>query len=111
MLRAELLHTSSYKQCCTSAEKFLKGRSAVIPVKVRAHIPKEVEGQLARLLLAVELIAILRLPQLVRKGVAQLVLAHVLLQTVQAPQHLGISFKAGAAGPLVAALAAALVLH
>ncbi len=50
-----------------------------VPVKVGAHIPEEVEGQLARLLLAVELIALLGLPQLVCKAVPQLVLPHVFL--------------------------------
>lgn len=49
------------------------------PVKVGAHIPEEIEGQLACLLLAVELIALLGFPQLVCKAVAQLVLPHVLL--------------------------------
>lgn len=71
-------------------------RNDVIPVKVRAHIPEEVEGQLACLLLAVQLIALLSLPQLVRKGVPQLVLPHVLLQAVQPADDLGISLEAGA---------------
>ena len=50
-----------------------------VPVKVGAHVPEEVEGQLACLLLAVELVALLGLPQLVCKAVPQLVLPHVLL--------------------------------
>ena len=82
------------------------------PVIVRAHIPEEVEGKLASLLLAVELVALLGLPQLVSKGVAQLVLPHVLLQAVQALDDLGVGPKAGPLGPLAAApLAAALLLH
>lgn len=82
------------------------------PVIVRAHIPEEVKGKLASLLLAVELIALLSLPQLVSKGVAQLVLPHVLLQAVQALDDLGVGPKAGPLGPLAAApRAAALLLH
>lgn len=65
------------------------------PVIVRAHIPKEVEGKLAGLLLAVELVALLSLPQLVSKGVAQFVLPHVLFQPMQALDDLGICLKAG----------------
>ena len=83
------------------------------PVVVKAHIPEEVEGELAGLLLAVELVTLLGLPQLVGKGVAQLVLAHVLLQAVQALDDLGVGLEAGALGPLAAAacLTAALLLH
>lgn len=82
------------------------------PVIVRAHIPEEVEGKLASLFFAVELIALLSLPQLVSKGVAQLVLPHVLLQAVQALDDLGVGLKAGRLGPLAAVpLAAALLLH
>ena len=89
-----------------------EGEGIAAPVIVRAHIPEEVEGKLARLLLAVELIALLSLPQLVSKGVAQLVLPHVLLQAVQALDDLGVRPKAGPLGPLAAApLAAALLLH
>lgn len=83
----------------------------VSPVIVRAHIPEEVEGKLAGLLLAVELVALLSLPQLVSKGVAQFVLSHVLFQPMQALDDLGIRLKAGALRPLTAApLVAALLM-
>ena len=80
------------------------------PVKVGAHIPEEVEGQLACLLLAVELVALLGLPQLVSKGVPQLVLPHVLLQPVQPLDDLGVCSKAAAPRPLAAPLTAAAAL-
>lgn len=82
------------------------------PVVVGAHIPEEVEGELASLLLAVQLVTLLSLPQLVSKGVAQLVLTHVLLQAMQALDDLGICLEAGPLGPLVAArLTTALLLY
>ena len=71
------------------------GVLVTVPVIVRAHIPKEVEGKLASLLLAVELIALLSLPQLVSKGMAQFVLPHVLFQSMQALDDLGVCLKAG----------------
>lgn len=82
------------------------------PVIVRAHIPKEVKGKLASLLLAVELVALLSLPKLVSKGVAQFVLSHVLLQPMEALDDFGVRLKARSLGPLTAApLVAALPLH
>lgn len=67
-----------------------------LPVKVGAHVPEQVEGQLASLLLAVELIALLGFPQLICKGVPQLVFPHVLLQLVQPADDLGVCLEAGA---------------
>ena len=88
------------------------GGGFAAPVVVRAHIPEEVKGKLACLLLAVEFVALLSLSQLVSKGVAQLVLPHVLLQAVQALNDLGIRLEAGSLEPLAAAtLVAALLLH
>ena len=49
------------------------------PGEVGLDVPEEVEGQLARLLLPCHMLTVLGLPQLVREGHCQVVLADVLL--------------------------------
>ena len=52
------------------------------PGEVRLDVPEEVESQFARLLLPGDMLTMLGLPQLVREGHCQVVLADVLLHLI-----------------------------
>ena len=74
---------------------WITGVQLVLPIKVGPDIPVHVEGQLACLPLAAELVILLGSPQLVSKSEFQLVLPHVTLQLVQPVQQLRVGSKSG----------------